>query len=565
MPRFICLLSLLSVAGCAGTQKVDVGSADRIAFATPVGSQPADPKATGRQATGRRATGRQAANGRPVGSQSNTDLQSLARSVSFRLANHTPSEPVAFDYADDIASGEEMDSGLTEQYTDTIEELPAPENVPSLDDTLQLNLPTVLSMVGGQHPAVGLAQWRVQQAYAELDQAKALWLPSIRAGFSFHRHDGNYQASNGDIVDVNRNSFQYGLGVGATGAGTTPLPGVVARFHMADAIFRPKVARNTASAQTHAAAAVVNEQLMSAAIAYLSLLDAHQDARIVVETRDSTTDLFKLTSDFAVAGKGLQADADRMGTELALVENRVVAAREQIEVAEAQLVQAISARAGAAVLPLDPVVLPIELVSLQTDKSSLIGTGLANRPELKESQALVAAACREHQRQKFAPFVPSVLLGFSTNGFGGGLGNNLDNVNDRYDFDALMSWELRNLGVGERAARRDANARVQQAKFAKIQVMDQVAREVAEAHAQVRNRSERITITQRAIQMAEDSYQRNLSRIRDGQGLPLEALQSLQALEDARRAYLRAVVEHNQAQFRLQWSLGWPVTAPSVQ
>ena len=96
-----------------------------------------------------------------------------------------------------------------------------------------------------------------------------------------------------------------------------------------------------------------------------------------------------------------------------------------------------------------------------------------------------------------------------------------------------MSWELRNLGVGERAARRDASARVQQAKFAKIQVMDQVAREVAEAHAQVRNRSERITITQRAIQMAEDSYQRNLSRIRDGQGLPLEALQSLQALEDA--------------------------------
>ena len=388
MPRFICLLSLLSVAGCAGTKKVEVASPDRIAFATPVGSQPANPQAASMQFASGRPPGSESIAGR----QSSTDLQSLARSVSFRLANHTPSEPVTLDYVDDIASADGMDSGFTEEYADTIEELPAPENVPSLDDTLQLNLPTVLSMVGGQHPAVGLAQWRVQQAYAELDQAKALWLPSIRAGFSFHRHDGNYQASNGDIVDVNRNSFQYGLGVGATGAGTTPLPGVVARFHMADAIFRPKVARNTASAQTHAAAAVVNEQLMSAAIAYLNLLDAHQDARIVVETRDSTTDLFKLTSDFAVAGKGLQADADRMGTELALVENRVVAAREQIEVAEAQLVQAISARAGAAVLPLDPVVLPIELVSLQTDKSSLIGTGLANRPELKESQALVG--CR---------------------------------------------------------------------------------------------------------------------------------------------------------------------------
>ena len=191
----------------------------------------------------------------------------------------------------------------------------------------------------------------------------------------------------------------------------------------------------------------------------------------------------------------------------------------------------------------------------------MIGTGLTNRPELKESQALVAAACQQHHRQKVAPFVPSVLLGFSSGGFGGGLGNNLDNVDGRYDFDAIVSWEMRNLGLGERAARRGANSQVQQARFEKIRVMDQVAREVSESHAQVTHRAERITVTQRAIELAENSYQRNVSRIRDGQGLPLEALQSLQALEDARRAYLDAVVEYNQAQFRLQWSLGWPVQA----
>ena len=66
---------------------------------------------------------------------------------------------------------------------------------------------------------------------------------------------------------------------------------------------------------------------------------------------------------------------------------------------------------------------------------------------------------------------------------------------------------------------------------------------------------------QRAIQSAEDSYGRNLSRIRDRQGLPLEVLQSVQALENARRAYLEAVVGHNEAQFRLQWALGWPLDA----
>ena len=91
-------------------------------------------------------------------------------------------------------------------------------------EPLRLNLPTALALVGGRHPAIGLAKWRVQEAYARFEQAKVMWLPSIQPGFSFHRHDGNYQASDGSIVDVNRNSFQYGLGTGATGAGTTPRP-----------------------------------------------------------------------------------------------------------------------------------------------------------------------------------------------------------------------------------------------------------------------------------------------------------------------------------------------------
>jgi outer membrane protein TolC len=178
---------------------------------------------------------------------------------------------------------------------------------------------------------------------------------------------------------------------------------------------------------------------------------------------------------------------------------------------------------------------------------------------------LVDAASEQHRRQKYAPFVPSVLLGFSTGKFGGGLGNDAQNTDNRYDFDALVSWELRNFGLGERAARHETSSRHAQAKFEKLLVMDQVAREVTEAHMQIQHRDAQIAITRHAIKSAEDSYARNLSRIRDGQGLPLEVLQSLRALEDARRAYLTAVVDYNESQFRLQWSLGWPIEAPQPE
>ncbi|WP_145173590.1 TolC family protein [Rubripirellula lacrimiformis] len=428
---------------------------------------------------------------------------------------------------------------------------------------IELNLPSALAHVGGQHPAVGFAQWRVQQAYAELAQAEVLWLPSIQGGLNFHRHDGNYQASDGTIVDVNRNSFQYGLGNGAVGAGTTPRPGLVAQFHLADAIFQPEIAEKTAWARGHAATAVLNQQMLTASLAYIELLDAHQDARITEESRDRTAELSKITSDYAQAGEGLQADADRMRTELTLMESRLIGVRERISIASARLAQAISIDAGTEIQPMDVNVVPLDLVAIDADKGSLISTGLSMRPELKESQALVAAACEAFKREKYAPFVPSVLLGYSTSGFGGGLGGDIDDVDGRYDFDAAMTWQVRNLGFGERAARRGSAARVQQARYQKLQVMDQVALEVSEAYSQVDFRRQQIDMTQQAIRTAQQSYLSNVERIRDGEGLPIEVLQAVQALESAKRAYLQSVVSHNQAQFRLQWALGWSVTAPA--
>ncbi|TWT97099.1 TolC family protein [Neorhodopirellula pilleata] len=434
--------------------------------------------------------------------------------------------------------------------------------VDSADDisTLDLNLPSALAMIDAKHPAVGLAQWRVQEAYARLSQAEVMWLPTIQAGLSFHRHDGNYQSSNGDIVDVNRNSMQYGLGMGATGAGTTQRPGLVAQFHLADALFQPKIAERNAWARGHAAKAVVNDQLLRVAIAYNDLLRAHQDLRIVEESRDRMNELFKITDDFAQAGQGLRADADRVETERLLVQRSIAEAQEAIATASARLAEALSIDASTTIMPMDVNAVALDLNPPGLDKASLIQTGLTNRPELKESQALVAAACEAYQREKYSPLVPSVLLGFSTGGFGGGLGGDVDDTDGRYDFDALMSWEVRNLGFGEKAARRLTSSQVEQAKYEKIRVMDEVARQVSEAHSQLDFRRQQMSLTQSAIRSAQASYERNVSRIRDGQGLPIEVLQSVQALETARRAYLRSVVDYNESQFRLQWALGWPVS-----
>lgn len=69
----------------------------------------------------------------------------------------------------------------------------------------------------------------------------------------------------------------------------------------------------------------------------------------------------------------------------------------------------------------------------------------------------------------------------------------------------------------------------------------------------------RQSLAEAGITAAQDSYRRSAERIRDGQGLPIETLQSIQALDQTRRQYVRAVADYNRAQFQLQRALGWPI------
>ena len=84
-----------------------------------------------------------------------------------------------------------------------------------------------------------------------------------------------------------------------------------------------------------------------------------------------------------------------------------------------------------------------------------------------------------------------------------------------------------------------------------------IAREVVEAHTQVAARQRQLAVAEEGVQAANSSFERNSERIRNAQGLPLETLQSLQALAQARREYLRTVNDFNVAQFQLQRALGW--------
>jgi len=424
--------------------------------------------------------------------------------------------------------------------------------------TQSIDLTTALMMTTGNNPQVAFAKARIEEALAQLDRANALKLPSLRAGVNYNKHEGRIQDVAGTVIETSRGSFYSGLGANAVGAGSPTVPGLVSQFHFADAIFQPRIAQRAACARQAGALATTNDQLLAAALAYNELLRSEQDLSVVSEIVVRAEQLAKTTAEFANAGQGLASDHDRARTELLLRRNEQVRAEEVAMVASARLAEIIRWDNSLRLVPSEPQIVPIELVNASESSQELVAQALSNRPELAESRHLVGEAVEQLKRERNAPLVPSVLLAASYGGLAGGLGSSLSNYGDRFDADAVAFWELRQLGMGEQAARREARSRVTQARTREIATMDRIAREVSESKAQVQSRKRQIDIAKEAVQAAQDSFEKNWDRIRNGQGLPIEALQAIQALAMARREYVRAVADYNQAQFTLQRSLGWP-------
>lgn len=426
-----------------------------------------------------------------------------------------------------------------------------------------IDLPTVLQLVNGQNPQVLFARERIQEAFAQLDRAQVLWLPSLRAGITYDKHEGPAQQIDGNMITTSRSALFTGFGGVLPGAATPAIPGLYANFHLADAIFQPRIAERTAASRQAAATAATNDALLESALAYFELLRAEQDRAIAREAQEHTRMLSDLTGTYADAGKGTQADHDRALAELAVRDNDVQRSEEAVLVAATRLAQHLSLDPQLPFQPREPIIVPIDLVSVATPLPDLVARGLTHRPEVAESRWLVAEACERLQRERFAPLIPSVLLGIGYGGFGGGEGGKVSDFSQSFDSVAGAFWEVRNLGFGERSARNEARSRMQQAQWKEVAALDRVAREVVEAHVQVVARRRQIAIAEEGIQAAGRSFERNLERIRNAEGLPLEVLQSIQALTQARREYLRAVLAYDEAQFRLHRAVGWPAEGGS--
>lgn len=432
------------------------------------------------------------------------------------------------------------------------------------DRLLPINLATALRLSDARPIVIAAAQASVQYAAAKVAQAQVLWLPTVYLGASDYYHAGGGSGNSGIQFINSRNEFMAGVGANAV-------------FATTDAIFTPLSARQVLRAKEIDVQTAKNDALREAAEAYFTVQQArgrlagNQDA--VAKGRALLERVEKLSKDLTPA-----FEIDRVRARLAEIEQAAALSRQDWRVASASLTRALRLDPTTVALPLEPPHLQVTLLSPDEIVDTLIPIGLTNRPELASQQALVEATLIRIRQERMRPLIPSVVLlgdavptgpgNFLMGGaFRSTVNGNLNPWTARIDPSAQLLWEVRNLGFGNRALVRERQAQQQQTLVELYRIQDNVAADIAQAHAQVEAAFVRIAKAQEGLIEAHKNFEGNMKGLREtirfGDILqlvvrPQEAVAALTTLNQSYENYYLSIADYNRAQFRLYWSMGYP-------
>lgn len=437
-----------------------------------------------------------------------------------------------------------------------------------------IDLAGALRLAGARDLEIAIARQQVWRAIADLQQARALWLPSLYLGPTWYREDGQIQTISGQVINASRSSlFIGGLAAGPNsypaappGSGFPPLTGLSTVLRISDAIFEPRAANRMVAASKANVQAATNDAVLAGAEGYFDLLLVSGLLAIEREAAANARTLAEITASYARSGAGLEADHQRILTELDHRRGNIEDAVGQLEVASANLVNLLVLGPNQVLAPIEPAEAVFRLLPDEAPLDDFIVQGLRLRPELASAQEVVKATLMRLKQARLRPLVPSLAFSYAGGGFGGGQGAFFGNFGGRGDATVSLFWELQNLGFTDRAIARRSQADHATAALRVIKVENQVAADVTAAYKSRLAAAHRMAQAAPAVVKGLESLRLNMLNIRRGAGLPaatrpIEVLQPIQALAQARSDYLSAVLAYNRGQFRLYRAIGQPPPA----
>lgn len=425
--------------------------------------------------------------------------------------------------------------------------------------TQPIDLGTALHLAGVENPTINVAREQVREALANQLAARSLFLPTVNLGGNFRLHRGALQDDPGFLRFPASQSLYLGAGANAIGAGTVAIPGVWALAHLGDAAYEPLIAQRRVRASQLDSEAVQNSIFLEVSTAYFTLVGAEARLAVLRRGQSEMAELAKVTRAFADAGAGAPADANRAKANMELTFRQAFESAGEVTATSARLARLLNMDPKFELRSPGGLIEPIRFVDESADLEGLLSAAILARPELGSQRAGIEIAEARVKQERIRPWLPTLGIGFSSGFFGGGsdqVVSRFGPMQNRVDLDIVAIWNVQNLGFGNRARANQSYALVGQAVASHSATLNRVRQEVTEAHTAARAASQQIKIAKASVTIAEEGFSLEKDRIKLGQGRPIEALDSLRQLIDARLDLIQAVQAYDIAQARLLAALG---------
>ncbi|MBI3192265.1 MAG: TolC family protein [Pedosphaera parvula] len=415
-----------------------------------------------------------------------------------------------------------------------------------------IDLPTALRLAGAQNLDVQIARQRLGEARANHAMVREQFFPWLMPGFTYSRDDGQLQETSGNIVNVSRQSYSLGANVAA-------------ELELGETYFKELASRQLVRAADHNLQAEQQQSVFTAGAQYFELARARAAVEVAREAIRISTDYEQQLQQVVEVGRAFKGDLLRVKVQTGHDQLALRRALEQQRLAAARLAQTLRLDATVELVAADTDPLPLTLVATNQALDSLVAQALNARPELRQSQALVAAARREKQGVTYGPLVPTVGAQMFFGGLGGGFNSDFGNFGDREHYQLLLGWRLGPGGLFDKPRIEASAARLEGARLQTEKLKDEIVRQVVEAFTRSQSLRDQLATTLRTLSAAEETLRLSRERKEFGVGIVLEYIQAGQELTRARNDYLTTVAEHNQAQFSLYTALGQPASAALSQ
>ena len=270
-----------------------------------------------------------------------------------------------------------------------------------------IDLPAALRLANAQNLDVRIAREKLNEAKANHESAVELFLPWVSPGAAYRRHENRIQDVVGNIIDADKQSYAVGGAVSA-------------QMDLGDAIYRSLTARQLANAADHGLESQRQDSTLAAAQGYYDLAKAKAIVDVFKEALNISNDYQKQLHDAVGAGIAFKGDELRVQTQTERYQIAVRQALEQQRVAAARLAQILHLDSSVELVPEDADLVPLTLIETDASLDSFVQQALRARPELKQSQDLLAAAQDAKNGAVYGPLIPSLGAQAFVGGLGGG-------------------------------------------------------------------------------------------------------------------------------------------------